>query len=208
MPQTALSRFDFIDHELPRLGAIATAGYFLGLRIRGASPLMAFHTYPQAWIDEYTGNGYMLRDPVTTWAMTVGGTVRWNSPLLPDPFGIFRRAKTHGLNHGASIAHGAIGSLTICSAARSDRAFTNDEIAAMRQIVLGLHERVALPPSLSPDQKTLLSALAQGRAPAQLSSGLGVSKAAAERAVKSLCEELSSRTPDEAIRRARDYKLI
>lgn len=170
--------------------------------------MMAFHTYPQAWIDEYTEKGYVLRDPVTTWAMTIGGTVRWSSPRLPDPFRIFRRAAKYGLTYGASIAHGPIGSLTICSVARSDRELTDGEIAALQEIVIRLHDRVALPQSLTGEQKAVLSALASGGTASEISTALEVSQSAAERAVRNLCHALVARSPEEAVRRARDYKLL
>ncbi len=134
--------YAFIDRELPRIAEIAPVGYFLALRINGSSPMMAFHTYPQAWIDEYTESGYVLRDPITTWSLTVGGAVRWSSALLPDPFGIFRKAARHGIHYGASVAVGKVGALTICSIGHDQREFTDDEIAAVRAIVTDLHERV------------------------------------------------------------------
>ncbi|MCX7644408.1 MAG: autoinducer binding domain-containing protein [Rhodobacteraceae bacterium] len=203
-----MNTFDYIDRRLPEIGAIAEAGYFLALRIRGASPLMSFHTYPQAWIDEYTSKGYVLRDPVTTWAMTVGGSIRWSSPLLPDPFGIFRRAARHGLRHGASVALGPRGALTVCSFSRRDREFTDAEIEAVRAIVADLHERTAPPAQLSPDQVALLGILAGTDAVPEVAERLGVPVQAAERAVRDLCESLLARSPGEAVQRARDYRLI
>lgn len=203
-----MNLFDQIDAELQKISALATAGYFLGLRIRGSVPLLAFHTYPQAWIDEYTEGGYVLRDPVTAWAMTVGGSIRWDSPRLPDPFGIFRKARAHGLRHGVSIAHGPISSLTICSAARSDRAFSDEEIDAIRDIVVALHDRVALPQALTGAQKAILEALAEGAPIAEVAARLGSSRAAAERAVRELCVSLVARTPGEAVERARNHRLI
>lgn len=203
-----MSTFDYIDRRLPAIGAIAEAGYFLALRIRGASPMMSFHTYPQAWIDEYTSKGYVLRDPVTTWAMTVGGSIRWSSLLLPDPFGVFRRAARHGLRYGASVAVGPRGALTVCSFSRGDREFTDDEIAAVRDIVADLHERTAPPAQLSEDQVALLGVLSECDAAADVAERLGVPVEAAGRAVRDLCESLLARSPHEAVQRARDYRLI
>jgi LuxR family transcriptional regulator len=203
-----LNHFDFIDQELPKIGEIATAGYFLALRIRGSSPMMAFHTYPQRWVDEYNEKAYLLRDPVTTWAMTIGGTVRWSSPLLPDPFRIFRKAATYGLNYGASIARGRASSLTICSVARSDRELTDEEISAVDEIVVRLHDRVAIPQSLTEEQKAVLSALAKGSSARAISTTLGVPESVAEAVVRKLCHALIARSPEEALQRARDYKLL
>jgi LuxR family transcriptional regulator, quorum-sensing system regulator SdiA len=191
--------FAHIDAELARLSPIATGGYFLALRIRGASPLMAFNTYPRAWTDHYMAQGYVLRDPITTWAMTVGGTIRWSSPFLLDPFRVLKQAADHGLTHGASVAHGPLGSLTICSAARPDREFTDDEIAAMRDIVVGLHDLTALPRALTDDQRATLTEMAAGSAPAD-----GAARARHAR----VCTDLFAHSPDEAVARARTYKLL
>jgi LuxR family transcriptional regulator len=203
-----MTTFSYIDRRLPEIEAIAAAGYFLALRIRGASPMMSFHTYPQPWIDEYTTKGYVLRDPVTTWAMTVGGSIRWSSPLLPDPFGIFRRAARHGLRYGASVAVGPRGALTVCSFSRSDREFTDVEIAAVRTIVADLHERSAPPERLSAEDVALLGILSDDDSPPSVAERLGIPVSAAERAVRDLCESLLARSAREAVQRARDYRLI
>ncbi|MGQ0564176.1 MAG: autoinducer binding domain-containing protein [Gemmobacter sp.] len=200
--------FAHIDAELARIAPIATAGYFLALRIRGSAPMMAFNTYPKPWVDHYMSNGYVLRDPITTWAMTIGGTVRWSSPFLLDPFRVLRQAAEHGLKHGASVAHGPLGSLTILSAARPDREFTDDEIAAMKAIVIGLHDHTALPKALTDDQRAILQAMAEDRTPDQAARALGIPEAAARARYRALCADLFAQGPAEAVARARTYKLI
>jgi LuxR family transcriptional regulator len=203
-----METFDFIDAELARMAEIATAGYFLALRIRGSSPLMAFKTYPQEWVDIYMQNGYLLRDPITTWSMTVGGTIRWSSPFLIDPFRILRQAAEFGLTYGASVAHGPLGALSICSAGRSDRELTDAEIATIKQIVIGLHERTALPKELTAEEKQILKAMAEGKSPDDSAESLGLTKAAARARFKQLCTALFAQNPSEAVQRARDYKLL
>ena len=200
--------FDHIDAELLRISEIAPAGYLLALRVRGTAPLMAFKTYPQAWIDRYMEQGYLLRDPITTWAMTIGGTIRWSSSFLVDPFRILRQAAAHGLRYGASVAHGSLGALTICSAGRSDREMTDEEIARLRQIVVDLHNRTELPKSLTESQKAVLRAMAQGDSPRQAADRIGVSEAHARASFKQLCACLYAQSPAEAVQRARDYKLL
>lgn len=203
-----MERLEQIEAEAGRIGAIAPAGFFLALRNRGTSPLLTFRTYPQAWVDLYTERGYVLRDPITTWALTVGGTIRWSSPLLPDPFGIFRAAARHGLRHGASIAHGPLKSLTICSIAHGEREFTDAEIDAVRTIVVGLHDRTRLPEGIEARQKALLRAVGEGRALAAAGADAGLDEAGARAALAQLCGLLLAKTPAEAVQRARDYKLI
>lgn len=190
-----MSTADRIDEALAPLATLATAGYFLALRIKGSSPLLSFRTYPPAWTEEYMGNGYLLRDPITTWALTVGGTVRWSSRLLIDPFGIFKKAKKHGLKYGASVAHGPVKALTILSAGRSDREFTDAEIAQMREIVVALHDLTAPPETLTPAQRETLATLAAGGSPDKAR-------------VQDVCDLFFAETPGDALARARDLKLI
>lgn len=203
-----MEAFAAIDAELARIAQIATAGYFVALRNRGTSPLMAFQTYPQAWIDEYTDNAYVLRDPITTWALTVGGTIRWSSPFLPDPFRIFAKAAARGLTYGASIAIGPIGALTICSVARADRELTDDEIAALRAIVTGLHEMVKLPGDLTPTQKEILGVMADRLSVPDAAVRLGLSEAVVRQRTRQVCNALFAQTPEVAVQRAKDYKLL
>lgn len=206
--EAQMDRFAAIEAEVARIAEVAPAGYFLALRIRGTAPLMAFKTYPQAWVDRYMENGYLLRDPITTWAMTIGGTIRWSSPLLPDPFRVLRQAAEYGLNYGASVAHGPIGALTICSFGRSDRELTNPEIAQVKELVIALHERTALPKTLDAEQKEILAAMAQGLAPEGLAKRLGIAPEVARARFTGVEEALFAKSADEAVRRARDYKLI
>lgn len=200
--------FDAVETEAARIGQIAPAGYFLALRIRGTSPLMALKTYPQAWIDRYMENGYMLRDPITTWAMTIGGAIRWSSPLLIDPFRILRQATEYGLTYGASVAHGPISALSICSFGRSDRELTDGEIAEVRQIVIDLHERTALPKALRDDQKEILSAMSQGMTADDLAARSGLPPDVVRGRFAEVYDTLRAKTVDEALRRAREYKLL
>lgn len=80
-----------IDIELQNVARLANAGYFIGLHIRFTSPLLTFQTYDQRWIDHYTENGYVLRDPMTAWGFSRTGWIRWSDPALLDPFGLFRK---------------------------------------------------------------------------------------------------------------------
>lgn len=205
MTDTLLSR---LDNEAGKIADIAPGGYLLALRIRGTSPLQTYNTYPKAWTDEYTQNGYMLRDPLLTWAMTVGGTIRWSSAFLPDPFGIFRKAKKHGLVYGASVACGPLNSLTICSMGRADREFTDDEIAAAKTIVFALHDAAKLPETLSTEDRTILGEVAKGATGAAVARALDLSEADGRARIDALCGALLARTPDEALRHAKDAKLL
>ena len=120
-----------LDLELHQLSLLAPQGYFLGLHIRFTSPLMTFQTYDQAWIDHYTENGFVLRDPMIAWGFSTTGSIRWSDEGLLDPFHLFDEAAKFGLCYGVTVACGPIKSRTIGSFARKDREVRDDEIAAL-----------------------------------------------------------------------------
>ena len=67
-----------ISATLARLQKLAPKGYYIGLHIRFAAPIMQFQTYPAAWIENYASNGYALRDPTIAWGFSTTGAIRWS----------------------------------------------------------------------------------------------------------------------------------
>ncbi len=197
-----------IDVELKNLARIATAGYFIGLHIRFTSPLFTFQTYDQRWIDHYTENGYVLRDPMTAWGFSRTGWIRWSDPALLDPFGLFREAAQFGLHFGATIACGPIKSRTIASFARPDREFREDEIAQIERTVLRLHDLSEPPEALTEAQTEALRHIAGGDRFAQAAEKLGISESALKARITTARNRLMARTTAEAIQRAKDNRLI
>jgi LuxR family transcriptional regulator, quorum-sensing system regulator SdiA len=197
-----------MDLELHQLALLASAGYFLGLHIRFTAPLMTFQTYDQAWLDHYTENGYVLRDPMTAWGFSQIGSIRWSDPTLPDPFGLFKEAAKFGLNYGFTIACGPIKSRTIGSFARPDREFSDNEIALAKTIVLRLHDVTEPPEELTRAQVEALRCIAGGDRHAAAAAKLGISESALKARITSARIRLMARTTAEAIQRAKDYRLI
>jgi LuxR family transcriptional regulator len=197
-----------IDVELQNLARIATAGYFIGLHIRFTSPLFTFQTYDQRWIDHYTVNGYVLRDPMTAWGFSRTGWIRWSDPALLDPFGLFKDAASYGLNFGVTVAYGPIKSRTIASFARSDREFREDEIAKIERTVLRLHDLSEPPEALTEAQIEALRCIAGGDRFAQAAEKLGISESALKARITTARNRLMARTTAEAIQRAKDNRLI
>ena len=197
-----------MDLELHQLALLAPAGYFLGLHIRFTAPLMTFQTYNQAWLDHYTENGVVLRDPMTAWGFSQTGCIRWSDPALPDPFGLFREAAKFGLHYGFTIACGPIKSRTIASFARADREFGDNEIALAKTIVLRLHDVTEPPEELTRAQVEALRCIAGGDRHAAAAAKLGISESALKARITSARIRLMARTTAEAIQRAKDYRLI
>jgi LuxR family transcriptional regulator len=197
-----------IDLELHQLALLAPGGYFLGLHIRFTAPLMTFQTYDQAWLDHYTDNGFVLRDPATAWGFSRTGWIRWSDPSLPDPFGIFREAARFGLAYGFTVSCGPIKSRTIASLARPDREYDDTEIALAQSIVLRLHDMTEPPEELTRAQVEALRCIAGGDRHAAAAAKLGISESALKARITSARIRLMARTTAEAIQRAKDYRLI
>lgn len=197
-----------LDLELHKLSVHAPAGYFVALHIRFTSPLFTFQTYNQAWLDKYTEMGFVLRDPTVAWGFSRTGTVRWSDPELPDPFGLFAEARKFDLNYGVTVSCGPIKSRTIASFARSDREFTDEEIAALHAIILRIHDMTEPPDELTKAQIEALRCIAGGDRHAAAAEKLGISESALKARITSARTRLMARTTAEAIQRAKDYRLI
>jgi LuxR family transcriptional regulator len=197
-----------IDLELKNLAPYAPRGYFIGLHIRFTSPLMTFQTYDQAWLDHYTENGYVLRDPMTAWAFSTTGWIRWSDPALMDPFGLFKEAADYGLNYGVTVAYGPIKSRTIASFARADRDFLDAEVEAIEVVVHRLHAMTEPPLDLTKAQVEALKCIAGGDRHAAAAAKLGISESALKARVTAARNRLMARTTAEAIQRAKDYRLL
>ena len=197
-----------IDQKLAELGKLAPLGYFVGLHIRFTTPLMTFQTYDQAWIDHYTDNGYVLRDPMTAWGFSTTGMIRWSDSALPDPFYLFDEAAKFGLKYGITVSLGPIRSRTIASFARGDREFEDEEMEALRVLVTDLHDMTEPPFELTTAQVEALRCVAGGDRHAAAAAKLGISESALKARLISARNRLMARTTAEAIQRAKDYRLL
>ncbi|SMX30974.1 helix-turn-helix transcriptional regulator [Actibacterium lipolyticum] len=197
-----------LDTALRDLGTISPEGYYIGVHIRVAAPLMTFNTYPQPWIDHYTQQAFALRDPTTAWGFSCIGATRWSAMDIPDPFGILTQAADFGLKYGVTISAGEITSRTIGSVARSESEFTDDEIARIEAIVNRLHVITEPPEDLTKAQTQALQLIAAGDRHAAAAAKLGISESALKARLTSARRRLMARTTAEAIQRAKDYRLL
>jgi LuxR family transcriptional regulator len=201
------SRAD-INAGLRRLAKIAKSGYFVGMHIRFAAPLMQFQTYAEEWSEFYSQNGYALRDPTIAWGFSTTGACRWSALPIPDPFNILADAARHGLTFGLTVSHGPINSRTIASFARDDREFTDAEIAEVQTTVRQLHDITEPPESLTKAQKEALRCIAEGDRHAAAAAKLGITESAFKARLISVRERLKARTTAEALQRAKEYRLL
>ncbi len=193
---------------LEHLGLIAPMGYTVGLHIRYASPLVYKSSYPKEWVDHYNSHSYYLRDPLVFWGVGIEGTTRWSHIPLPDPFGVMKKAATYGLNYGAVSSYGPITSRSIVGISRSDREFMDEELEQLTELTIQLHIEAKPPSELTKAQIEALQCLANGDRHTAAAAKLGISESALKARLQSARLRLEARTTSEAIRKAREYRLL
>lgn len=203
-----MSERKVVNQLLDALDQLAPMGYSVGLHIRYASPLVYKSSYPAEWRDFYNSHSYYLRDPLVFWGVGVEGTTRWSAIPLPDPFSVMAKAASHGLKFGAVSSYGPITSRSIVGVARADREFDDAELAALRELTIRLHIEAKPPNELTRAQIEALQCLADGDRHAAAAGKLGISESALKARLVSARIRLEARTTSEAIRKAREYRLL
>ncbi|WP_349665898.1 autoinducer binding domain-containing protein [Phaeovulum sp. NW3] len=197
-----------ISALLEELDAMAPCGYSAGLHIRFATPLLFQSSYPQAWQKHYSDNAYYLRDPVVFWGIGIAGTTRWSAIPMPDPFSVMKQAAGFGLKYGATCSYGPITSRSIVGIARSDREFTDEELEKLSDITARLHIAAKPPSELTEAQIEALKCIANGDRHTAAAAKLGISESAFKARLKSARIRLEARTTSEAVRKAREYRML
>jgi len=197
-----------INELLAKLDELAPIGYTVGLHIRFATPLLYRSTYPDDWVSYYNENSYYLRDPLVFWGIGKTGTKRWNQIPLPDPFNVIGQAAGYGLKYGAVSSYGAITSRSIVGISRADREFSDDELEQLTEITRRLHISAKPPSDLTSAQLEALQLIANGDRHTAASAKLGISESAFKARLKSARIRLNARTTAEAVRKAREYRML
>lgn len=197
-----------INAALQKFRKMCPSGYFVGLHIRFAAPLMQFQTYPEEWSKRYSERAYALRDPTIAWGFSTTGACRWSVLPIPDPFGIFQDAADHGLTYGLVVSCGPMQSRTIACFTHDKREFTDDEIEVISATLRRLHDITEPPESLTKAQQEALRCIAEGDRHAAAAAKLGITESAFKARLISARERLMARTTAEALQRAKDYRLL
>lgn len=190
---------------------LATAGYYIALRIGFAFPLAEHNALPNAWIDQYTRQNYMLFDPVMQWLYSNSGSIRWSEIQIPDPRGILREAQQHGLKYGVAICFddpGPKGQRSFGSFARPDREFSDDEISLLSGKLAWLHKATAPPTNLTAAELEALRMVRDGLLVKEIASRLQVSEGAVKQRLKNAKLKLGAKTGSQAVSAATGYGLI
>ena len=190
------------------LDVLAPDGYSLALHIRFAAPMHRRSTYPEAWQRIYKENTYALCDPVVFWGLGFVGSCRWSEMRMPDPFGVLRNARKHGLIYGAVASYGKITSRSIVGVTCREREFADTEIAAIAEITKRLHYAAAPNSELTYPMIEALRLIAEGYRHTAAAAELGISESALKARLSSARVRLGARTTAEAIRKARECDFL
>ncbi len=95
----------------------------------------------------------MVNDPTVRWAMKYTGAVRWSETGEPDPANVMSQAAEFGMRYGSVISVASEGTRSAGFFSRSDRDFTDEEMATQVDVMQQLH--AISDPSLQNDEAFL-----------------------------------------------------
>lgn len=147
-----------LDQILTKVKKAAPAGFAVALHINFTSPRLLFQAYPVVWRQLYSERGYLMSDPTVIWGFENDGVVNWSDLTELDQGGVLTAAAEHGMKHGITIAIDAA-TRSICSFSRSDRPFTDAEIAELERMANQLHTTTRSVQQVPPAQKAALEDL-------------------------------------------------
>jgi LuxR family transcriptional regulator, quorum-sensing system regulator SdiA len=203
-----MSRMHEVESLFNGLRLISPFGYSARLHIRFAAPLFFRRTQSKRWATKYDENAFAMRDPRIFWGLSICGATRWSEIKLPDPFHILKQAREHGMCFGAAVSCGPITSRSIVVVSREDREFSDVEIEELQDLTHALHEICEPPSELTICQIEALILLDEGHRHTFAANKLGISESALKFRLSSARKRLEARTTAEAIRKAREYRLL
>ncbi len=151
-----------MDHQteiqkcLTHLQGLAPAGYAMAFHVKFTTSDFLFQTYSKDWIEVYSQEGLLMKDPIVAWTFSNNGWIRWTDLAADDPAGVLERAKAFGMNYGFAAAIERMGSRSVMGFSRTDREFTDAEIAEIMEISEKMHDTTASAGTLSPETREVL----------------------------------------------------
>jgi len=193
------------------LGRIAPLGHYIALRIGFAFPMSEQNALPEPWIEHYTHHGLMVHDPVIQWVYSNTGAIRWSEIRLPDPKHVLKDARQFGLHYGAAVSCADESPDCFRSFAtfvRSDREFTDEELALLTCMVGRLHASRAQAPNVTSAELEALKLVRDGYLTKEIASLLGVSEGAVKQRLRNARVKLGAKNGSQAVSIALRQGLI
>lgn len=196
------------EKELGVLSYIAAAGYMLGLNVTVRGPEYFFSTYPEGWQREYEKRNYMFIDPMMYWSMTRTGSCRWTEiGLVGRSSPVFKRAKAHGLDYGATLAAVEGGRRLLLSVSRPDREFEDSELEQCLTILRNLGT-TTFDSKLTIEELDTLRLAAEGYSQKEIATELGIAEPTVKVRLSKVKDKLDARNTTHAVSIAIAAKLL
>ncbi|MEL6958497.1 MAG: autoinducer binding domain-containing protein [Pseudomonadota bacterium] len=148
-----------ITSILNTLAPMAPSGFAIAFHLRLTSADFLFQTYPKEWTDTYSEKGFIMVDPIVRWGFTETGEVRWSALADLDDHGIFEQSQSYGMKYGVAIAVEIDGNKSFAGFSRSDREYTDAEIAELRAHVIEIHKLTASTTGMDDETRDALTQL-------------------------------------------------
>lgn len=117
------------DSEVSSLRFLGESGFILAFNMTFRGPEYLHSEYPEDWQKIYEDRNYFFVDPVLVWSVTKSGNKRWSEIRLPDIRNVMKEAEKYGLNYGAAFSRKFMNKRSFMTISRSDREFTDEELA-------------------------------------------------------------------------------
>lgn len=174
------------DSETSSLRFLGDSGFILAFNMTFRGPEYLHSEYPVEWQDIYEERNYFFVDPVLVWSVTKTGNKRWSDIKLPDIRGVMKEALSYDLRYGAAFSRKAVGKRSFLTISRSDREFTDDEMAFLSDKFDMMVDHVVGQTNLTEKELDALRGLRDGLSYKQIAVELSISvptvKSRAERA--------------------------
>jgi LuxR family transcriptional regulator len=196
---------------LEDISEIASAGFYIALRVGFAFPVEEVNNLPSDWVQHYTQNRLMLFDPVIRWVHANTGAARWSALGNDDPRGVMKQAQTFGLRYGVAIAvfdGNNSGQRSFGSFVRRDREFTDLEIKLLQVYLTRRHAEMAPPTNLTAAEIQALGMVKDGKRLKEIAHELSVSEGAVKQRLKNAKAKLDAKTSTQAATIAAQHGII
>lgn len=193
------------SQHMNEISDIADNGYTIAFNFSyGRGVQYLDYTYPEAWQEEYTTKNYAAMDPTVLLNMAFPSTRRWSefSIKATDVAGIFKKAAVHGLSFGATSCVKSEYGHSFLSVSRTDRDFTDIEMAFIGAKLVLLNGIVNADVALSTRETATLDLLAQGKSQEEISLALNVSVSTVKNIIKDLKRKFSADNVTEVVANA------
>lgn len=197
--------------ELDDIQGIATAGFYIALRVGFAFPVEEVNQLPADWVSHYTRHRFMMFDPVIRWVYGNVGRSRWSALAEDDPRGILGQAQSFGLRYGVVVSvfdDNDAGQRSYGSFARLDREFTEIEAKLLHAYLTRRHKEMAPPTNLTQAEISALGMVKDGKRLKEIAFDLGVSEGAVKQRLKNAKAKLGAKTSTQAAAIAAQHNII